>query len=232
MGAYASANAFMDGFAVSRSRSGEAWTSVNWDGWRLYGETGGPGGGATVAALALSRAEGIEALERLLGARPVPQVVVSAGDLETRLEQWVTRASVEAPPSLAREVSSAHTRPALTAAFVAPRDETERTIAGIWEALLGVQPVGVQDDFFELGGHSLLATQVISRFRDAFGVDVPLRVLFEAPTVAGLAERVTAAGSERGQAERVAEVVQRLKSMSPDERRALLEREKLARDRA
>jgi len=72
-------------------------------------------------------------------------------------------------------------------AFVAPRNEYEQGIAAIWEALLGAGRVGVQTSFFELGGHSLLATQVVSRIRQAFGVEVPLRALFERPTVESLA---------------------------------------------
>jgi len=72
---------------------------------------------------------------------------------------------------------------------VAPRNAVEELIAGIWSELLGRDPstVGVHDNFFELGGHSLLATRALSRTREALGVNVTLRALFEAPTVAGLA---------------------------------------------
>ncbi|MFE8605167.1 non-ribosomal peptide synthetase [Archangium violaceum] len=85
------------------------------------------------------------------------------------------------------------------AAFEAPRTETEVKLAEIWRALLGVERVGLNDDFFELGGHSLLATQVVVRAREAFQVEVPLRNLFDAPTLAGLAERIDAAlGTGRG----------------------------------
>ncbi|MGD2183146.1 amino acid adenylation domain-containing protein [Lusitaniella coriacea LEGE 07167] len=73
--------------------------------------------------------------------------------------------------------------------FVAPRNETEQTIAAIWNQILGVN-AGIFDDFFELGGHSLLATQVIARVREAFAIDLPLRRLFEFPTIAGLSEAV------------------------------------------
>ncbi|HEX6747472.1 MAG TPA: amino acid adenylation domain-containing protein [Longimicrobium sp.] len=79
-----------------------------------------------------------------------------------------------------------------TAAHVPPRTPAERMVADAWEAVLGVRP-GAHDNFFDLGGHSLRATQVVARIRRAFGVDLPLRALFEAPTVAGLAERVTSA---------------------------------------
>src|SRR5205807_1209164 len=74
--------------------------------------------------------------------------------------------------------------------YVAPRNAVEDTIAGIWSEVLHRDRIGVADDFFQIGGHSLLATQVISRIRRGFGLDVPLRVLFESPTVAGLAEFV------------------------------------------
>src|SRR6185369_14058445 len=80
--------------------------------------------------------------------------------------------------------------------FVAPEDEVERQLALIWEELLDVRPVGAHDDFFALGGHSLLATQVMSRIRAVLGVDLPLRQLFEHPTVAGLAAAVRSAGRE------------------------------------
>ena len=74
--------------------------------------------------------------------------------------------------------------------YVAPRTPVEEMLAFIWMQVLGARRVGVHDNFFALGGHSLLATQVISRIRDAFQVELPLRHVFEAPTVATLAERV------------------------------------------
>jgi len=74
--------------------------------------------------------------------------------------------------------------------YTSPRNPTEAAIAAIWAEVLGLEQVGVHDNFFELGGHSLLATQVISRLRNTFQLELPLRTLFEAPTVAGLAERL------------------------------------------
>jgi amino acid adenylation domain-containing protein len=84
-------------------------------------------------------------------------------------------------------------RAGLRVEFVAPRNAAEEVLAAIWAEVLGLERVGIQDDFFELGGNSLLATQVMSRLRQALRAEVPLRALFEAPTVAALAERAGAA---------------------------------------
>ncbi len=85
------------------------------------------------------------------------------------------------------------TRPELDKAFVAPRTPTEELLAGIWARLFDIELVGIHDNFFDLGGHSLLATQAVSRMREALRVDIPLRRLFERPTVAGLAESIEGA---------------------------------------
>ena len=74
--------------------------------------------------------------------------------------------------------------------IVAPRSVVEEMLASIWSDVLGGVRVGINDNFFELGGHSLLATQVMSRVREAFGIEIALRSLFEQPTVRELAETI------------------------------------------
>ncbi|WP_437738920.1 non-ribosomal peptide synthase/polyketide synthase [Sorangium sp. So ce1335] len=82
------------------------------------------------------------------------------------------------------------------AGYVAPRDVIEERLVEIWQEVLAVDRIGALDHFFELGGHSLLAIQIIARARDAFEIEVPLRALFEAPTVATLAARIKALRAE------------------------------------
>jgi amino acid adenylation domain-containing protein len=81
--------------------------------------------------------------------------------------------------------------------YVAPRDDTEKQLVDIWQVVLQQEKVGIHDDFFVLGGHSLLAMQLVSRIRDQLGFDLPVRRLFECPTIAGLAPDI--ADSVRGE---------------------------------
>ena len=100
----------------------------------------------------------------------------------------------------------------------------EQQIADIWQSRLGVAQIGIHDNFFELGGHSLLAIQVASRLREIFDVDLAVNVIFEAPTVAGLAEQV-----ERGRraahehTHRIAEMLEMVEKLTEVEVRELLE---------
>jgi acyl carrier protein len=83
-----------------------------------------------------------------------------------------------------------------TGGYVGPRDAVEEAVASVWSEVLGVERVGVYDSFFDLGGHSLLATQVLSRLRQLFSVDIPLRRLFEDPTIATLASAIREAQAQ------------------------------------
>jgi acyl carrier protein len=92
-----------------------------------------------------------------------------------------------------------HNGSGLRVNHVAPRTPHEETLAAIWTEVLGIDRVGVTDDFFELGGHSLLATRIVSRIRSAFQVELPLRSLFETPTIANLADVITKAKNNGGE---------------------------------
>ena len=81
-------------------------------------------------------------------------------------------------------------RPQLDNEYVAPTNDVEQVIAGIWHELLGIDRIGIHDDFFSLGGHSLMATQLVSEVREVFEIDLPLHKFFEAATVSGLAVTV------------------------------------------
>jgi acyl carrier protein len=75
-------------------------------------------------------------------------------------------------------------------ARAASQTELEKTVAGILERLLNLEHVNVEENFFSLGGHSLLGAQLVARLRDTFGIEMPLRVIFEAPSVAELSAEV------------------------------------------
>ena len=79
----------------------------------------------------------------------------------------------------------------MSTTFLAPRDEEEERVAGLWRTMLGVEEVGVHDNFFELGGHSLLLTQTITRLRKLAGVDIPLAALLTKLTIEEMAKEVT-----------------------------------------
>jgi acyl carrier protein len=117
----------------------------------------------------------------------------------------IDRRALPAPDCAHREVEQG---------FVAPRTPIEAVLAEIWGEVLGVAQIGVDDDFFALGGHSLLATQVIARVRKIFQVEIPLRHLFEATTIAQLGQVIVAHETKPGQTEKIAELLQRIKRMS------------------
>jgi hypothetical protein len=108
--------------------------------------------------------------------------------------------------------------------FVAPRTPLEETLAQIWREILEISRLGIHDNFFELGGHSLLATQVVSRIRKTLNVDLPLRVIFDSPTIAGLATNVESMSQmEPDETEKLAQIVEQIDQLSINEIRVLLE---------
>ena len=159
---------------------GEGWTSVAWD----------PGAAA---------AEGGAAFTALVALADEPRVVVCTDPPALR------RGRGGAAPSASTEGMQMHPRPELPGGYQPPTSAAEEILAGIWSELLGLEEVGIHDSFFVLGGHSLLGLQLIVRVREAFQVELPLRTLFQAPTIAALAVRIDEA------------ILQELEEMSDEE---------------
>jgi acyl carrier protein len=117
----------------------------------------------------------------------LPSVFVFLDSLPLTPNGKLDRAALPAPD---------RSRPDLGNLFVSPRTLVEDTLAKIWLDVLKLDKVGIHDNFFELGGHSLLATQVVSRVRDAFQMELPLRTLFDKRTVCDLAKEIAKLGDE------------------------------------
>ncbi|MBA3947171.1 MAG: SDR family oxidoreductase [Herpetosiphonaceae bacterium] len=221
--AFAAANAFMDVFAQQQNRNGTTtWISVNWDTWKLGKDAAEDALLASIASLAMTPEEGVDAFDRLLALETTSQVVVSTSSLEQRLVQWIKRTPSMPAAAAEATIGTLHARPELQTAYVAPHNEYERNLAEIWQQVLGVERVGVHDDFFELGGHSLLITQLLNKLQQAYPVTISMRSLFEHPTLGGMAQLVEMAVSQVDQVI-VRPIREQLHSAAPAERQSLLQ---------
>jgi acyl transferase domain-containing protein/acyl carrier protein len=173
--AYAAANRFLDAFARERNRQARfPWICINWEGWRFQKTRMVAPLDKNLSAFALRPEEGLAAFKRVLASRAT-HLAVSTGDLPTRMAQW--RQGRATPPL------SGHARPALKTPYTTPGNEIEEKLLAIWQALFGIDVIGIHDDFFELNGDSVLAAQAAARIREEFGIDMPLPEMFERPTV-------------------------------------------------
>jgi amino acid adenylation domain-containing protein len=143
----------------------------------------------------------------------IPSIFVTLKQIPLTPNGKMNRAELPVP-QLSEDGASAN--------FVAPRTPLEETLAGIWRETLGVAQVGVESNFFDLGGHSLLATRVVSQIREQFGVELPLRVLFESPTIAGLSQHLDAVQVKDTQLSRILDMLENVENISEEEVTALL----------
>lgn len=237
MADYCSANAFLDAFAHQGGNGMASHiTSLNWDTWQETGMAVNTDVGARLESVkeenlrhGLTNAEAQEVFRRVLNS-PVPQVLVSTLDVDLLLKRVAEASGDETSiqPETALDVggelnpTSSYERPYLESAFIAPRSDLERKIAGVWENALGIEGISVQDDFFELGGHSLLGTQVVARLREVTTLKVTLQDLFDAPTVASLGVLLTQKQSDEVEEARLLELLEELDGLSPDQVQAML----------
>jgi acyl transferase domain-containing protein/acyl carrier protein len=235
---YSAANAFLDAFAHCNPFNART-ISINWDAWQEVGmavNTAVPEKLKKWREESLKNgilpAEAVDVLSRVLE-NSLSQVVISTQDLSDVIEQ-ASNFSLSSDRAQTSDDSSQlsatrHPRPLQFNAYVAPRNEIEQGIANIWQELIGIEKIGIYDNFFELGGHSLLAVQTISRLRETFQVELPLRtLLFEASTVAELA---TVIAKKQPNPEQIAEIEQMLaevENLSLDEIQALVAKESQA----
>ncbi len=152
-------------------------------------------GDAQLVAYLTTRSDGVASSAALrlflrdrLPAHMIPGVFVTLAAMPSTGNGKIDRDALPDPGRL---------RPQIDAPFAPASSPLEEQVAGIWAGVLGIDRVGIHDDFFELGGHSLSAARVISRVVQAFALDLPLKALFDAPTVAAMAKVIerTGAGS-------------------------------------
>jgi acyl carrier protein len=163
---------------------------------------------------------GAQSLAEFVRAR-LPEVMIPAafmtlGELPLTPHGKVDRRAL---PDPADEIGAARSR-------TAPRTPTEERLAEIWREVLGVRQVGIEDNFLALGGHSLLAMKLITRIRSAFAIDLPLRALYETANLEELGVAIANAQAAQADSALLAELLDELEQMHPDEIQVALTEEK------
>ncbi|HLP45175.1 MAG TPA: amino acid adenylation domain-containing protein [Candidatus Kapabacteria bacterium] len=143
-------------------------------------------------------AEGISVFSRILVGQ-IPQVVVSTVDLAQRLEMRKKTAAkkIEDAQSETKSTGTKLLRPDIGTEYVAPRTDTEKKVAEVWQNHLGIDSIGINDDFFELGGDSLKATMVIAKIQKVTNVKLSLTDMFKGPTIRELAKNIKSSSDEK-----------------------------------
>jgi acyl transferase domain-containing protein len=200
---YCAANAFLDAFAQSDPLPGCTVTSIDWGEWTWNGWTTGLDNYDEGSrqffetyreTFGITFDQGWQTLQRVL-ASGEPHVIVSTQDFAPLVEmsRHSSIESHQATVKKARDALGRHPRPELSTSYVEPQSPAEQAIAAVWTEALGLEEVGVHDNFFELGGNSLIGMEIIAEVRKALELDyLPPHILYQAPTVAALADAATA----------------------------------------
>ncbi len=191
--AYSAVNAFLDAFALQyRKRTPTHWLSIDWDFWEFNKEekkeTSIEQG---IAEVAMTPEQGIKVFQYILSGCDEHQILVSTTDLQTRIDQWIKLRTLRKPQQLInQDTSSFHERPDLLTPYLAPENEAQKILVGIWEQIFGLKGIGIKDDFFELGGDSLKAITVSSLIQKELNTEIPIVDFFRTPTIEKLAEYI------------------------------------------
>ncbi|MBE9034042.1 type I polyketide synthase [aff. Roholtiella sp. LEGE 12411] len=226
---YCAANTFLDAFAHWNTATNNKFTvAINWDAWQQVGMAVNTSVPDEIKSWreenlknAILPAEGADCFSRIL-ATSLPQFIVSTQDLQLKTEQLnqliLSLSLAQKPVNSCQVTASRHSRTLQENTYIAPSNEIEQTIANIWEELIGIEKVGIHDNFFELGGHSLLAVQTISRLREAFQVELPLRtLLFDAPTISELANVIVEKQPQSEELNEIAKLLAEVENLSLEE---------------
>lgn len=178
--AYAAANVFVDAFVGRHNLHSETrWSSVGWDTWLVKADTHS-GLGSTVAAFSMTPDEGFQAVAHAIHSNETI-LVNSTGDLHARIRQWVEMESLRQQQERERRTS-----PAQEDQELVTYGDFERKLVAIWQQILGLEQIGLNDNFFDLGGNSLIALQLIAKIKKTFRAQVSVITLFEAPTITSM----------------------------------------------
>lgn len=213
MVSYCAANSFLDAFACYLTQTNDyPVMSVNWESWQL---------GSALKLMksilgvsgeleelqqkhlekGLTSAEGVAVFDRTL-ALALPQSIISTSDLEHRINHSITLSQMAEKASQSK--IGLHKRPNITTPFVPASNWVEETLISIWQDILGIDQIGIEDNFFDLGGHSLTAIQIVSRIDRALSIKIGVDLIFKEPTIFSIASHILQKKAEEMDPEQLA----------------------------
>ena len=160
----------------------------------------------------------------------IPDVIISTRDFNALMEQqhlfttdFFQQQIGNSGPSNSNGNGASHGRPDVSTSYTAPRNEVETLLVELWQGTFRIQEIGVADNFFELGGHSLLAVQLLKNMNQTFSSKITLKDLFDGPTIAQLAAKISGAPADSDDAAELEALLAEIESMSAADLRAELD---------